>query len=445
MTPREPGLVARIVERFAGRPGLRRAAGNASWLALERVMRMILGVIVGVQVAVYLGPESYGLLSYALALVTVFGVAARLGLNRIVVRELVGRLEDGPRILGTTLVLRAGAGLAMWAAVIAASFAADPVDRTSIALVAVVGATIPLQALEAIELRFEAEVATRGMVLARTIALVLVSVARLVMVVQQAPLIAFAWAACCETLVIGVGFVVAHRARGLRISTWRFRPELARAMLLESWPEIVAGVATLLIMRLDVLLLGQLATSADVGVYAAAARLSEIWYFAPVVIVGSTFPALVEARSRDPVRYRKRLQQLLSALVALGYAVAIPTTIVATPLVTLLFGDAYRESASVLTIHVWTGVLVAFGTASGSWIFAEKLVRLSLYRTLLGAATCLALNLILIPRFGPVGAAWATLLAQLVAFYGFDLLFAPMREVFVMKTKALALTGLLDR
>lgn len=86
------GLIEKINHRFQDliiHRGFRRYFANTSWLFAEKILRMVVGLFVGVWVARYLGPERFGLLSYAQSFVGLFSAFATLGLDEIVVRELV--------------------------------------------------------------------------------------------------------------------------------------------------------------------------------------------------------------------------------------------------------------------------------------------------------------------------------------------------------------------
>jgi len=214
---------------------------------------------------------------------------------------------------------------------------------------------------------------------------------------------------------------------------------LALRLLGESWPEIIAGFAGLLYIRLDQVMLGNLMGDHAVGIFAVASRLSESWYFVPIALVGSTFPSIVRVREADPVLYIRRIGALMRGLVALSYSAIAMTTLFAPMFIVHLYGAAYRESATVLTIHIWCGLFMSLGLASGSWIMAEKRVKLNLYRNLCGAAVNVILNLLLIPQFGPIGASCATLSSLIVAYMLFDIAVPSMHSVSRAKWRALLL------
>jgi O-antigen/teichoic acid export membrane protein len=173
-----------------------------------------------------------------------------------------------------------------------------------------------------------------------------------------------------------------------------------------------------------------------VGVYSAAVRISEVWYFIPTAIIASVFPAIVVAKKQSESLYRQRLQNLYNAMVALALVVALPMTFLSSWVIGLLFRNAYADAGPVLALHIWSSIFVFLGLASGSGYLTENLHMLAFGRTLLGAIVNVLANMILIPQYGILGAAMGTLLAQMAAAYLFDLIHPKTRNHFWMKTIA---------
>jgi O-antigen/teichoic acid export membrane protein len=171
-----------------------------------------------------------------------------------------------------------------------------------------------------------------------------------------------------------------------------------------------------------------------VGQYAAAARLSEAWYFIPSVIAASLFPAIINAKKQSKELYLSRLQKLYDLMVWMAIAIALPMTFLSNWIVNLLYGVQYSQAGSVLIIHIWAGVFVFLGIAFGQYLIAENFTKKSLYRTLLGAISNIILNYFLLPIYGINGAAVATLLSQFIANYMYDFFDKDLHQQLKMKT-----------
>src|SRR5690606_4003848 len=152
-------------------------------------------------------------------------------------------------------------------------------------------------------------------------------------------------------------------------------------------------------------------------VYSTVVALSEGWYFFPMALVAALFPAIMHARRDNSKRYRKRLQQLYELMVLISVSIALIVTFAAPYIYKLLYNPEFHAGATTLSIHIWAGVFVFLGTASGQYLIAENLTKISFLRTAIGALANILLNLWLLPRYGMNGAAVATLLAYFISTY----------------------------
>jgi PST family polysaccharide transporter len=199
---------------------------------------------------------------------------------------------------------------------------------------------------------------------------------------------------------------------------------------------MLSSIAVMIYMKIDQIMIGQMLGNDAVGIYSAAVRISEIWYFIATAVAASVLPAILEAKKHSEGQYRQRLQGLFDLMTWMAIIVAFPVTFFATPLVTMLFGADYSEAGGVLAIHVWATVFVFLGVAGGNWFLAENQQLISLQRTALGAVVNVLLNILLIPMMGVVGAAWATLISYAIAAMLSDVLQRATRDMFMMKLKS---------
>ena len=432
-------LPAFIHRRIAHRPNLVKIVDNIGWLFVDKVLRMGVGLFVGVWVARYLGPEQFGLLSFATAFVGLFGAIAGLGLQGIVVRDIVrdpSRKED---TLGTAALLQFIGGLLAYGLILATIFWLRPDDALAKALVAILGSTMLFKASEVAVYWFESQVLSKYTVWVQNGSFLVFAAIKIVLILNNAPLIAFASVIMAEALMVALLMLVMLGLRGPRLRHLRITLARAKALLADSWPLLLSGIAIVIYMKIDQIMLGQMVGDEAVGIYSAAVRISEVWYFIPMMIVASVFPAILEAKKRSEAQYYQRLQHLYDLMVWLSVAVALPMTFLSTPIVTLLFGDSFSASGTVLAIHIWASVFVFLGVASGKWFLAENRQMLSFYRAALGAVVNIILNFLLIADYGPVGAAVATVISQATAAFLFDAVQPVTREMFLMKIKSMNL------
>jgi PST family polysaccharide transporter len=227
----------------------------------------------------------------------------------------------------------------------------------------------------------------------------------------------FAWAQTLEILLSAIGLLVVYRCLGGHITDWRPRYDMAMALIRECWPLIFSSLSVMLYMKVDIVMLGKLSGDRSVGIYSAATRLSEGFYFIPMIIASSVAPMLLRARARSAEQYMLGLFQLYILMVRMSLAIAVLLAVASPLLIGLLFGSDFSEASAVLRLHIWAAIAVFLGVASSQYLINEGLQKLSLCRTLTGLVVNILLNLLLIPHFGAVGAAIATLISYFVATF----------------------------
>jgi len=429
-----PAVLRRRIEH---RPNLVKIIDNMGWLFIDKVLRMGAGLLVGILVARYLGPEQFGLLSFSTAVVSIFGAVAGLGLQSIVVRDIVLDPTCADESLGTAALLQLAGGLLAYVFLVGSIIWLRPEDTVATLLVAILGSTLLFKFSDIALYWFESQVSSKYIVWIQNACFIIFAAIKIGLITLNAPLTAFAWAAAGEVLVVALLILTMLSFRGPNLLQLRASIKRARELLKDSWPLLLSGAAIMVYMKTDQIMLGQMLDDNAVGVYSAAVRISEVWYFIPMVIVASIFPATLEAKKRDELQYQERLQRLYDLMVALSVFVALPMMFLSTHIVTALFGSAYTEAGPILAIHIWASVFVFLGVASSQHLVAENRQILSLQRTLLGAAINIFLNFLLIPILGTIGAAIATVFSYAFAAFFSDLLRKETRFMFGMKMKSM--------
>lgn len=430
---------AYLKRRIAHRPNLVKIIDNIGWLFFDRILHIVTGLLVGIWVARYLGPEQFGLLNYATALVAMFGAFATLGLQGIVVRDLVKNPEEATTTLGTAFLLQLLGGIAAIGAILFVVIWLKPEDTLTQTIVAITAFRLVFKSSDVIKYWFESKVASRHTVVVENSILVLIATTKVVMILNHAPLVAFVWCTLVEAVLVSIGLFAIYAKRASNLANWSIRLDRAAGLLRESWPLLLSGLAVMLYMRVDQLMLKEMIGAEAVGIYSAALRISETWYTVPTIVTASIFPAIIESKRLSETLYQERMQKLLNVLVAFALFGAILTTLAANWLVAALFGSHYAEAAPILMIHAWAGVFTFLGVASGKWYILEGMTRPLFYRTLAGVVTNIPLNLALIPVAGAQGAAVATVVSYSVVALFYDLATPQTRPLFKLKMNALTL------
>ncbi len=428
-------LISRLKSVFM-RQGLYRYATNTLWLMGENLLRLVAALFVGIYVARYLGPEQFGLYSYALAFSALFSAIAKLGLDSIVVRELVKDQTKELLILGTAFWLRLIGSLFAIGGILVALSLTDT-DKMTVIYIAIISTGMVFQSLEVVDFYFQSIVLSRYVSLCKLTQLILSALLKIYGIFIQADLLWFVTITMLDQILLGISLFIAFHSRKRGCFLLKFDSSLAKSLLKESWPIIVAGIGVTLYMRIDQIMIEHYLGNKAVGVFSVAVRLSEVVYFIPIIICSSVFPALVAAKKRCEQEYARKSGMLFEFMTLLGLCAAIPVTLLSSWIINLTFGNDYEAASHVLQIHIWACVFVFLGVASGRWMIIEKLAVHTMYRTLAGACCNIGLNLLLIPEFGIVGAAYSTLISQFIACIGINAVTQKSRACFFMQANSL--------
>ena len=413
---------------------------NIFWLLSEKLIQLFGAVIVTALVARHLQPSGFGVFNFYLAILSVLFVVSSLGLNRIVVRDIVCSKTKNERadVIKTAFYLRFFASLLVF--LITVVFTNIFVSDYEIYYSYIVFFCVVINATEILDFYQQGVSDFKKVSVVRSVAFVFSASLKIFLVYINMDLVWFFVANLLEYVVIAL-LIYRFCARDGEVSllkVGRFNLSQSKVFLIESWPEIIAGFSAILFLKMDQVMLFYLSSESEVGIYSAAARLSEAWYFLPAAIVATTFPRIIALKKQSD-QYEVFIRQIFTLLTYMSIVVALTVTLLSDFIVPLIFGTDYSGSSQVLVIHIWGGVFLCMGIASGSWLVSEKKLKLNLYRNLLGLFVNFLGNLYLIPEYGAIGAAYSMVAGLFFAFYFFDFLSIKLRFMLVSKTKSFSI------
>jgi PST family polysaccharide transporter len=395
---------------------------NIGWLFFEKILRMGLGFFVGVWFVRYLGPEQFGLLSFATAFVGLFGAFATLELQSIVVREIVRNPDCAPEILGTTAIMQLVAGIVAYLLILVVIAYLRPDDSIARTIVAILGSTMLLKASEISVYWFESKVLSKYTVWVQNGVFLVFATVKVILILQRAPLIAFVWTMLAEAVVVAIILLGVMSKYGPLLTKLRVNIKRAKSLLKDSWPLLLSGISITIYMQIDKIMLGKMVGYEEVGIYSVATVISTAWYFLISIFLPTLFPSLANLHAQRSGLISQRWIQVYAAMFWLSVAAALVLSLISNILVEFIFGEMYARSASVLVIHTWAGVNVALGSVWSKWLLLENKLKIGLYGQLISMIINVGLNFWLIPDFGAVGAALATLVSYSIsAFLSFSL------------------------
>jgi polysaccharide transporter, PST family len=385
-----------------------RVLRNSAWLLGDKAVRLTLTVVVTAAMARFLGAARFGLFNVAQALVLVFTLVTTLGLESTVVRDIVRHPADRRRILASALLLRVTAATLAMILCPIIILMLRPGDRPALELTTVLALSLLPLSFEIVGYGYQADVNAAPVVLIRNGVFAASAILRIVVIVAGLGMLTLAATFVLENALSAVLLVLRSRRDKLHFALEDVSTAQCRRLLAQSWPLMVSNASIAVYMRIDQLMLGQMRGDRAAGIFSAAVRLTEAWYPVPVSLMASAAPVLTSLYLRSRPEYDRALLRVGRLLTGLSMAVAAFLAIGSPMVIRWVYGSSFSLAAPVLAVHAWSGVFVCLGIVGTNWLMNTENTRFVMYQTLWGALANVALNVILIPRFGPIGAAVAT-------------------------------------
>ncbi|EAR51188.1 Polysaccharide biosynthesis protein [Oceanicola granulosus HTCC2516] len=410
---------------------------SGGWLIARQIANLANSLVIAIFVARHLGPEGYGILSYAVSLVAIVAPLTTLGMRNLSLREYKMHPEDSNAIVGTVTIIRLVGSLVSVLIVFLVAWL-YPIAHPDIAILCTLlaGAAL-LKSIDTIQEYFIARQDPKPFVIFAVANMTLFAGIKIALVFLDATVDAFIVTLAVQGAMSALGGVIAYRRHTRGLPRFRFEAARAKRYLAQGFPLMLGSLSAVIYLKSDILMLSYLAGKETTGLYAVAARLSEIWYVLPTAFATALFPRMVELRDLSPARYAARVQDAMDSFAAFGTLIAVSSLFWAAPVVAVLFGDGYAGSVSVLYIYAWVGIVFATRALMHKWLLVEGVFWGSAMIHATGAVANVLLNLLLIPRYGAEGAAIATVASYALA----PILLAPLvpslRRPAVMQLKAI--------
>lgn len=396
---------------------------NSFWMLLEKSARIISGILVGILVVRYLGDAQYGILTYGLGIIAILTIFSTLGLDNLVVRELLTRPKFSDKILGTAFGLRFIGSLVVVAGACTYSLMRDPIETTFI--VFLLSISIVFQSLSVIDFYFQSQVKGKLTAINQVITLFLSALVKLYLIYTKAPL---EWFASMAALEAGISALIQYsfyHKEGLKISSWKFSLPEAKHLFILAIPLIASSFIQLLYQNVDTILIARfLRDMGQVGQYGAGVRISQASYFIPVAICAAVFPGIINNRNNPDLQI-KRLTQLYSIMIWGAILIILGGTFFGDSVICFLYGSKFTGAPQIFKIHIWVSIPVFWGTAWGMWMLAIQQQKYVVWMQVINAILILSCEFFLIPKMGISGAAFALVIGSYIAFVFMILAYQP--------------------
>lgn len=402
------------------------ALKNASWIIVCRIIQSLISLVIGMISARYLGPSNYGVITYVSSVVAFALPIMQLGLNQTLVKEFVQSPEREGKILGTSLVINILSGIVSMIGSVAFVFLVNAGERETILVCILYSFTLLFQATEMTQYWFQYQLLSKYPSIATLCAYVVVSLYKIFLLVTQKSVVWFALSNVLDYFLISVILMVIYFKVGNQRLSFDWR--LGREMLSRSKYYIIPSLMVMIFQHTDRIMIKLMMGEAETGFYSAAITCVGISGFVFSAVIDSMRPVILEEKGKDQARYENRVAQLYAIITFISLAQSIGMTVLAKPLVNLLYGAEYAPTAGILCVAVWYVTFSYYGSVRNVWILAEGKQRYLFGINVIGAAANVLLNLLLIPRWGGIGAAIASLITQFFTNVIIGFVFKPIRE-----------------
>jgi len=411
---------------------------NTSWLFAEKILRMTVGLFVSIWVARYLGPEQYGLFSYAQSFVSLFTVFATLGLDGIIVRELVSNPKGADEIIGTGFWLKLmGAMIVLVVLGGAVKFTSN--DHLTNMMVFIVASATIFQSFNVIDFYFQSLVLSKYVVYANFISLLLSSITKIFLIVTEASLVAFAWVVLFDSIIMAVGLICFYKTKNPHFNAKMliFNKSIALSLLTDSYPLIFSGAVLMIQARIDQVMLKEISGSIETGYYSVALRFIEVFGFVPMLMKNSLYPAIQNAKNLSRRLYQDRLLNFYRINFIFFLIFALPIYLFSEKIIVTAFGFAYQPAGTLLALMSIRLFFTNMGVARSIYILTENLMMFSLITMIIGTMINIGLNYLWIYQYGAKGAILATIVSFSVTIFFIDIFYSKTRQNSVLQLLAM--------
>lgn len=385
---------------------------NAQWMVGEQMVQMIISFCIGIITTRYLGPSNYGIINYCAAFVAFFTSIASLGLEGVLVKELVNHPDREGEFVGTALVLRLIAGMFSVISIVLILF----VMEEGQALILIVGVlqslVLVFKAFEVLDFWFQSKLRSKHVAIVKMISYFVVAGYKIFILMSQKPVEWFAFCTSLDFLIIAVLLIWIYRKNdGPQFS---FSKSTAVYLLKNSYHFILSGLFVTIYSQMDKIMIENFLGDAAVGYYSIGTVIFGYWVLLTNAIINAVRPSIMRSKLDSEDEYIRRLKQLYAFLAWLCIALALFFTLFGRWLIPFVYGNEYIPAISSVIITMWYSAFAVIGTARGIWIVCENKNKYVKYYIVIGAIANFFLNLIGIQLLGIEGAAWATLFTQVI-------------------------------
>jgi O-antigen/teichoic acid export membrane protein len=411
---------------------------NTSWLVVEKFVSLAMSLVVSIILARHLSPSEFGIIGYAMSLVSLFSIAGHMGLNGIVVRDVVKKPGEVGQILGSAFVLKLIGMFFGFSLIVCYLYFFEQRHSEIFYFTMIVSTSLLLRPFFVLEFWFHSQVKAKYISISNFSSSLIANLFKTLAVLSSLSILYVSAATLLQVLI--AIFLLSYfykKVSGLELKALSPKKTIMKSLLQQGWIVFLGSFFAIIYLKIDTVMLKWYVGTEEVGIYTVATQISQAWYFIPAAIVASVFPSLIKLEEKDELAFYENLTKLFSVLLYVAVAVAVVISFISDSFISLFFGDEYARSAMILTIHIWAAVFVFIRSAVSKWILIKGFLVFSLVTQGAGAFVNVLLNIYFIANYGAEGAAVSTLISYSLSSVFSLAIFSRTRPVFYSILKSI--------
>ncbi len=402
-----------------------KAFKNASWIIGCKIVQAILNIFVSALTARFLGSSNFGVINYAASIVAFFVPVMQLGINSVIVQEIVNNKDEEGKIVGTSVVLCFISSILSIFGVFLVALMANGGEKETIVVCVLYSLLLISQAFEMIQYWFQAKYLSKYTSIIMLIAYVITTAYKVFLLATQKSVYWFALSHAIDYILIAIGLYVAYRYLGNQKISFSF--PVAKRLLSNGKYYIISGMMATIYANTDKIMIKLMISNEATGNYSAGVACAGMTSFIFSAIIDSMRPLIVKSKNDSQEQYEHNLKMLYSIVIFLALAQSISMTVFSKLIISILYGAEYTGAVNVLRIIVWYTAFSLIGAVRNVWILVENMHKYLWKINLIGASANIVLNFMFIPILGINGAAIASLITQIFTNFIVGYMIKPIR------------------
>lgn len=414
---------------------LKRILANTGWMFFDKIFILILNLVVTVRIANYYGTLDYGTYQYAVSIVALFEVLVTFVDARVVKKRYTNE-NPAELVWNATITRMLFSVLSLVGGIIYLLFSGENGGYYTIFLVLLVNAII-INLRFGMQNRYEYLLKSKKVIIARNIALTIGGALQLLAVSLHLSILAIAVVTVFSSLIsLGITYIQYRKDFG-KIIQGRYNKKLVNGLIQESLPLAIAASCAIIYSRCDSIMVGNMLSKEDVGIYTIAVKLIHVIQMGGPPIRESVYPKMIELYETSKEQYEKRYIQV-TAIMTWVYIVAVLASFVVLPFAFRFLKPEYAEAFPIFKIYVFgTFFVYNAGLRAGHYTLINR-GNVLMYTQIISVVVNVILNYVLIMTVGIYGAAIATGITQGISLFLSNIFFGESgREVFRWQVKGL--------